>query len=159
MVAVAGAAGDDGVAARLVDTALDRFGRLDHLVNAVGGAPFVGSALTMGRDDFLGTVAVNTWPTVSLIQEAMARGLADGGGASIVNISSGSPAKTTPVMAAYAAAKSALNALTRTLANDLGPRGVPSTPSAPGSHAPTPLDRCGRATTGPPPVPTSCSAG
>ena len=131
VVAVPGAAGDDGVAARLVDTALDRFGRLDHLVNAVGGAPFVGSALTMGRDDFLGTVAVNTWPTVSLIQEAMARGLADGGG-SIVNISSGSPAKTTPVMAAYAAAKSALNALTRTLANDLGPRGVRVNAVSPG---------------------------
>ena len=57
VVAVPGAAGDDGVAARLVDAALDRFGRLDHLVNAVGGAPFVGSALTMGRDDLLGTVA------------------------------------------------------------------------------------------------------
>ena len=131
VVAVAGAAGDDGVAARLVDAALDRFGRLDHLVNAVGGAPFVGSALRMGRDDFLGTVAVNTWPTISLIQEAMARGLADGGG-SIVNISSGSPAKTTPVMAAYAAAKSALNALTRTLANDLGPRGVRVNAVSPG---------------------------
>ena len=131
VVGVAGAAGDDGVATRLVDTALDRFGRLDHLVNAVGGAPFVGSALTMGRDDFLGTVAVNTWPALALIQEAVGRGLADGGG-SIVNISSGSPGKTTPVMAAYAAAKSALNALTRTLANDLGPRGVRVNAVSPG---------------------------
>jgi len=130
VVAVAGAAGDDGVPGRLVDAALDRFGRLDHLVNAVGGAPFVGSALSMGRDEFLTTVTLNTWPTVALIQEAVERGL--GAGGSIVNISSGSPAKTTPVMAAYAAAKSALNALTRTLANDLGPRGIRVNAVSPG---------------------------
>ena len=131
VVGVAGSAGDDGVAARLVATALDRFGRIDHLVNAVGGAPFVGSALTMGRDDLVDTLALNTWPTISLIQEAMAHGLADSGG-SIVNISSGSPAKTTPVMAAYSAAKSALNALTRTLANDLGSLGVRVNAVSPG---------------------------
>ena len=77
------------------------------------------------------TVALNTWPALSLIQEAMARGLADGGGA-VVNISSGSPKKTTPSMAAYAAAKSALNALTRTLANDLGRRGVRVNAVSPG---------------------------
>jgi 3-oxoacyl-[acyl-carrier protein] reductase len=131
VVGVAGSTGDDGVPARLVATALERFGRVDHLVNAVGGAPFVGSALSMRRDDFLDTVALNTWPTVALIQEAMARGLAEGGG-SIVNISSGSPGKTTPVMAAYAAAKSALNALTRTLANELGALGVRVNAVSPG---------------------------
>ena len=91
----------------------------------------VGSALAMSRDDLLDTVALNTWPTLALIQEAMAHGLADGGG-SIVNISSGSPGKTTPVMAAYAAAKSALNALTRTLANDLGAGGVRVNAVSPG---------------------------
>ena len=50
----------------------------------------------------------------------------------MVNISSGSPKKTTPSMAAYAAAKSALNALTRTLANDLGRRGVRVNAVSPG---------------------------
>ncbi len=50
----------------------------------------------------------------------------------MVNISSGSPKKTTPSMAAYAAAKSALNALTRTLANDLGARGVRVNAVSPG---------------------------
>jgi 3-oxoacyl-[acyl-carrier protein] reductase len=131
VVACAGAAGAEGLSARLVETAIGRFGRVDLLVNAVGGAPYIGSALTMGREDLLGTVALNTWPAVSLIQEAMAQGLADGGGA-IVNISSGSPKKTTPSMAAYAAAKSALNALTRTLANELGARGVRVNAVSPG---------------------------
>jgi NAD(P)-dependent dehydrogenase (short-subunit alcohol dehydrogenase family) len=74
---------------------------------------------------------LNTWPTLALIQAAMERGLALGGGA-IVNISSGSPKKTTPSMAAYAAAKAALNALTRTLANELGPHGVRVNAVSPG---------------------------
>jgi NAD(P)-dependent dehydrogenase (short-subunit alcohol dehydrogenase family) len=123
VVAVAGSAGDPEVTARLVDTAIGEFGRLDHLVNAVGGAPFVGSALGMTEQDLMASVSLNTWPTLSLTQAAMAKGLADGGG-SVVNISSSSPQKTTPSMAAYAASKAALNALTRTLAHDLGRRGV-----------------------------------
>ncbi len=131
VVAVAGSAADDGVAEALVDAAIEAFGRVDLLVNAVGGVPFVGSALDLTRDDLLGTVGLNTWPALSLIQAAMARGLGDGGGA-VVNISSGSPLKTTPSMAAYAAAKSALNALTRTLANDLGRRGVRVNAVSPG---------------------------
>lgn len=117
--------------ALLVDAAIERFGRVDLLVNAVGGAPYVGSALTMKQEELLTTMVINTWPTLSLIQVAMARGLADGGGA-VVNISSGSPKKTTPSMAAYAAAKSALNALTRTLANELGGHGVRVNAVSPG---------------------------
>jgi NAD(P)-dependent dehydrogenase (short-subunit alcohol dehydrogenase family) len=131
VVACPGAAQDEALSARLVETAIERFGRVDLLVNAVGGAPYIGSALTMTREDLMTTVALNTWPALSLIQEAMARGLADDGGA-VVNISSGSPKKTTPSMAAYAAAKSALNALTRTLANDLGGRGVRVNAVSPG---------------------------
>ena len=131
VVGVAGPAGDPTVPARLLDAALDSFGRVDLLVNAVGGVPFVGSALDLSREDYLSTIALNTWPALALVQEAMARGLADGGGA-VVNISSGSPLKTTPTMAAYAAAKSALNALTRTLANDLGRQGVRVNAVSPG---------------------------
>jgi NAD(P)-dependent dehydrogenase (short-subunit alcohol dehydrogenase family) len=131
VVAWPGSAGDPEVPGQLVDLALERFGRIDLLVNTVGGVPFVGSALDLGRDDLLATVALNTWPALSLVQAAMARGLAEDGGA-VVNISSGSPLKTTPVMAAYAAAKSALNALTRTLANDLGGRGVRVNAVSPG---------------------------
>jgi NAD(P)-dependent dehydrogenase (short-subunit alcohol dehydrogenase family) len=131
VVACPGDAGDQSLPALLVEMAIERFGRVDLLVNAVGGAPYIGSALTMKRQDLMTTVSLNTWPALSLIQEAMARGLADGGGA-VVNISSGSPHKTTPSMAAYAAAKSALNALTRTLANELGGRGVRVNAVSPG---------------------------
>ena len=65
VVAVAGSAGAEGTAERLVDQALDSFGRIDLLVNAVGGVPFVGSALDLSRDDLLATVALNTWPVAT----------------------------------------------------------------------------------------------
>ena len=50
----------------------------------------------------------------------------------VVNISSGTVYKTTPKMIAYAAAKSALNAITKTLARDLAPLGVRVNSVAPG---------------------------
>jgi 3-oxoacyl-[acyl-carrier protein] reductase len=128
---VVGSMEDADTAARLVDAALGEFGRLDLLVNTIGGTRFRGTFETMSRDDLLDTVGFNTWPTVALIQEAMRRGLADGSGA-VVNISSGSPKKATPSMVAYAAAKAALNALTRTMAADLGPRGVRVNAVSPG---------------------------
>lgn len=131
VAAVPGSLEDDETPRALIRTALERFGRVDALVNGVGGSPYVGPVLSMGREDYLGTITLNTWGTIALVQEAMRHGLADGGG-SIVNISSGTVHKTTPTMSAYTAAKAALNALTRTLARDLGPRGVRVNAVAPG---------------------------
>jgi 3-oxoacyl-[acyl-carrier protein] reductase len=131
VVAVEGSMEDDTTAPQLIETAIEEFGRVDHLVNTVGGAQFVGSFEAMDRAGLLDTVSLNTWPTLALIQAALVRGLADDGG-SVVNISSGAPRKTTPSMAAYAAAKAALNALTRTIAADLGPRGIRVNAVSPG---------------------------
>jgi 3-oxoacyl-[acyl-carrier protein] reductase len=131
VTAVVGSMEDEATPGRLVDAAIDGYGQVDVLVNTIGGTRFQGSLEAMDRAGLLDTVALNTWPTVSLIQVALRRGLADGGG-SIVNISSGSPRKTTPSMIAYAAAKAALNALTRTMAADLGPRGIRVNAVSPG---------------------------
>jgi 3-oxoacyl-[acyl-carrier protein] reductase len=131
VVAVAGSMQDGATPSRLVEVAIEQFGRVDHLVNTIGGAHFAGSFELMDEAGLMNTVALNTWPTLALIQAALAGGLADGGG-SVVNISSGSPRKTTPSMVAYAAAKAALNALTRTIAADLGPRGVRVNAVSPG---------------------------
>jgi dehydrogenase/reductase SDR family protein 4 len=131
IVAVPGSLEDDNTVRDLVRAAVDSFGRLDVIVNAVGGAPYVGPFLEMTRADYLGTITLNTWGSIALVQEAMANGLGDGGG-SVVNVSSGTVHKTTPTMSAYAAGKAALNALTRTMARDLGPRGVRVNAVAPG---------------------------
>jgi len=131
VVGVVGSADDDDAPARLVDAAVSNFGRIDHLVNTVGGSPFIGPPLELDRDGLLAAVALNIWPGVALIQEAMRHGLADGGG-SVVNISSGTVHKTTPSMVSYKAAKSALDAVTKTFARDLGPMGVRVNGVAPG---------------------------
>jgi NAD(P)-dependent dehydrogenase (short-subunit alcohol dehydrogenase family) len=131
VVAVAGSAEDDDMAARLVDAALGSFGRIDLLANTIGGTRHSGPWEELDRQTLLDTFALNTWPALALVQEAVRRGLTDGGG-SVVNISSGSPKKTTPAMLSYAAAKAALETMTRTLARDLGPRGVRVNAVAPG---------------------------
>ncbi|HEX7459582.1 MAG TPA: SDR family oxidoreductase, partial [Acidimicrobiales bacterium] len=79
----------------------------------------------------LETVRINTWPTMALIRAALARGLAERAG-SVVTISSGSPRKTTSAMVSYAASKAALNAMTRTIAADLAPKGVRVNAVSPG---------------------------
>jgi 3-oxoacyl-[acyl-carrier protein] reductase len=131
VTAVSGSMHDESVVARLVSTAIDEFGRIDLLVNTIGGTPYRGPFDVMTEVDLVDTVRLNTWPAIALIQEALRHGLADAGGA-VVNISSGSPRKTTSSMVAYAAAKASLNTLTRTIAADLAPKGVRVNAVSPG---------------------------
>ena len=116
--------------AGLVERARESFGRLDIVVNNVGGAmprPFLDTSAGRMEQAFHFNVAT----AHALLRPAVPLMLEHGGG-SVVNISSGAPRKTTPSMAAYAAAKAALNALTRTIAADLGPRGVRVNAVSPG---------------------------
>lgn len=131
VTAVAGCAEEERTAERLVEAAREAYGRLDYVVNTVGGNRFRGSPRDMQKQDLMGTIELNTWGAVALVQAAIRGGLAEGGGA-VVNISSGTVHKTTPQMIAYAAGKSALNAITRALARDLAPLGIRVNSVAPG---------------------------
>jgi 3-oxoacyl-[acyl-carrier protein] reductase len=131
VTSVVGSAGDEGVADQVARAAIEEFGRIDLVVNTVGGATYRGSPRELGRRDLLDTFELNTWTALAVVQSALAHGLAEGGGA-VVNISSGTVNKTTPSMLAYAVAKSGLNAMTRTLARDLAADGVRVNGVAPG---------------------------
>src|SRR3954452_990521 len=72
---VAGSLEDDGIAERLVKTAVDEFGPLTYIVNTVGGARDISSPRVMSRETFLGTLALNTWPSIELVQIALDQGL------------------------------------------------------------------------------------
>jgi len=120
-VGLAGSMDSESATAMLCDCALEEFGQIDLLVSTVGGAPFPRSFDSINEAQLLETFRLNTWPAVVLIRAAMERGLADRDG-SVVVISSGSPRKTTSAMVSYAAAKAALNAMTRTIAADLAGR-------------------------------------
>jgi NAD(P)-dependent dehydrogenase (short-subunit alcohol dehydrogenase family) len=131
VVGVVGSMDTEEAVAVLTDRAIDAFGRIDLVVSTLGGAPYPLSFDTISEAQLLETFRLNTWPAVALIRAAMERGLGDDGGA-VVSISSGSPHKTTSAMVAYAAAKAALNAMTRTIAADLADRGVRVNAVSPG---------------------------
>ena len=131
VVGVVGSMDTEPAVEILTDRAIDAFGRIDLLVSTVGGAPYALSFDTISEAQLLETVRLNTWPTVALIRAALARGLGDDAG-SVVTISSGSPRKTTSAMVAYASAKAALNAMTRTIAADLAGQGVRVNAVSPG---------------------------
>ena len=99
-----------------------RFGRLDILVNVVGGtfrSPFA-DVSAKGRDAL---VAANfTW-LVEATQLA-ARRMAAGEGGSIVMLTSIEAHRAAPGFAIYAAMKAAVTHLARTLAVELGPAGI-----------------------------------
>jgi NAD(P)-dependent dehydrogenase (short-subunit alcohol dehydrogenase family) len=75
--------------------------------------------------------AVNVRATLLLIQ-AVVPGMVRRGGGSIISLSSVSGVVGTPRRSAYAATKGAVDAMTRSLAAELGPRGIRLNTVAPG---------------------------
>ncbi len=122
-IGIAGDVFDLATPQRLVDGAVERFGRVTHLVPNVGILHHYGPLLRIKRERFVDTVIGNTWFAVELIQRATQAGMDDANG-SVCVISSIGAEITSPVIAAYDAAKALLNALTRALARELGPRGI-----------------------------------
>ena len=108
--------------ARFFEGVDERFGRVDVLVNVVGGtfrSPFADLG-AKGRDAL---VSANfTW-LVEATQLA-ARRMADSGGGSIVMLTSIEAHRAAPGFAVYAAMKAAVTHLARTLAVELGPAGI-----------------------------------
>ena len=118
---------DEGQLREVRDEVLDRWGRLDVLVNAAGGN-VTGATLSgdetvfdLPREAFGEVFELNLVGTllpVQVLGEAITRG--DGG--CIVNISSMAAARAITRVAGYSAAKAAVENLTRWLAADLARR-------------------------------------
>jgi len=106
----------------IVDATLERFGRLDVLVNNAA-AHAAGPALEAGADDFDRVVALNYKAAFFLTQTALPALIASGSGR-IVNISSIGTIKTYAGAAIYNSSKAALDNLTRSWALEHGPDGV-----------------------------------
>jgi NAD(P)-dependent dehydrogenase (short-subunit alcohol dehydrogenase family) len=110
----------DQVAA-LVDGTVERFGRLDVVVNNAGGAPWADSATASARFNEK-IIALNLIAPFTVAQAAnrVMQDQKDGG--AIVNIASVSGTRPTPGTAAYGAAKAGLLNLTQTLAVEWAPK-------------------------------------
>ncbi len=125
-------AGDRG---RLVEAALALDGRIDICVNNAGiasGGPERQATL----ETFGAVMRVNVEAVFALTQEVATHMIARGAG-SVINVSSmfGLVASTPVPDAPYVASKSALNGLTRELANQWAPHGVRVNAIAPGWFA------------------------
>ncbi|HEY7072760.1 MAG TPA: SDR family oxidoreductase [Acidimicrobiales bacterium] len=104
----------------LVDTVVDRHGRLDVVVNNAGGGPWVDSATASPRFTER-IIALNLVAPIVVSQAAYRVMAAQDGGGSIVNIASVSGIRPSPRSAAYGAAKAGLLNLTKTLAVEWAP--------------------------------------
>jgi 3-oxoacyl-[acyl-carrier protein] reductase len=122
--------GDGGQAERLVDSVIDRFGRVDGLVNNAGKTQ-VGPFLSIEPDEWdevLQTDLTAAFHTIRAVLPSMV----ERGSGSIVNIASRLGQMGVTETAAYSAAKSGLIGLTRALAREFGPTGVRINAVAPG---------------------------
>jgi 3-oxoacyl-[acyl-carrier protein] reductase len=113
----------------LVDFALSRFGRLDVLVNNAGVAG--GSPLAEIDADHIDTHLSTNIVGLLYTSKHAAFAFSDQGG-SIINISSVNGISPVPGGAVYSATKAAVNAITVSLARELGPRGIRVNAVAPG---------------------------
>jgi len=113
--------GQDADCRKLVKAALDQWGRVDALVNNAGTTKFVKHPDLDGlsADDFLRIYRINVVGPFQMVR-ACAPALKAARGA-VVNVSSVAALLGTGSSIAYAASKSALNAMTYSFARVLGP--------------------------------------
>lgn len=123
-VTVEGDISQADTAQRVVDAAIDRFGRIDSLINNAG--IFIGKPFTdYTPDDFAAITAVNLAGFFHVTQRAVRQMVAQGGG-HIVNISTSlvDHADSTRPSALAALTKGGLAAVTRSLAIEYASRDV-----------------------------------
>ncbi len=108
-------------AASVVSATVERFGRLDTLVNNAGGSPQADAAVASPRFS-ASIVTLNLLAPLYCAQAANAVMQNQPDGGSIVNIASVSGLRPSPGTAAYGAAKAGLINLTQSLAIEWAPR-------------------------------------
>ncbi|WP_027133654.1 SDR family NAD(P)-dependent oxidoreductase [Geminicoccus roseus] len=129
MIGLVADAADPEDAARAVDMAIERFGRLDVLVNNAGAGAILplaeATAAQIERIFAVNVVGPSLLATAALPHLAAVRG-------TIVNISSTYGHRPAVGLAHYAASKAALEQLTRCWALELAPQGIRVNAVAPG---------------------------
>ena len=115
-----GSADDEAHQTAAVALAIERFGRLDHLVNNAAVNPQYGPLVDAELSAVRKVFEVNVTATLSWVQQAWRAWLKDNGG-SILNVASVGGIRAGAPIGAYNASKAALIHLTRQLGVELGP--------------------------------------
>jgi len=115
--------GDWDALEAVVNQVVEKFGRIDVLVNNAGMSPIAPSLLETSEALFDKIVDVNLKGPTRLTALVGTR-MGETGGGSIINISSIASTRPAPVTTVYSAAKAGLNALTAASAQEFAPMGV-----------------------------------
>ena len=127
---VQGDVADSGQVQALVDQAGEALGPISILVNNAG-ITRDGLVMRMSEEDFDAVIATSLRGAF-LCSKAVCRGMMKARGGSIINVSSVIGRRGNAGQANYAAAKAGLIGLTKSLARELGPRGIRVNAVAPG---------------------------
>ena len=135
-LAVATDVADEAACADMVSAAVERFGRIDVLVN--NAALF--NTIPIARGGFE-EIEVDEWDRVMTVNvrgtwlptRAVAPQMREHGSGSVINVSSGTALKGSAGRAHYVASKAAVLGLTRTMARELGKDNIRVNVVAPGS--------------------------
>jgi NAD(P)-dependent dehydrogenase (short-subunit alcohol dehydrogenase family) len=125
VVAVAGDIGRPGIGQRIVDAAIERFGRVDTVINNAG--IFISKPFTdYSDDDYDAITGVNLRGFFEVSRAAVAAMLSQDGGGHIVNISTSlvDHANSTVPSALASLTKGGLNAVAKALAVEYADRGI-----------------------------------
>jgi NAD(P)-dependent dehydrogenase (short-subunit alcohol dehydrogenase family) len=112
-----------GLAQAAVDAAVDRFGRVDVLVNDAASYPD-GLLLEMTQPEWDRVFAVNVTGSFMMMQAFARQCVSAGTPGAVVSISTGSVRSPRPGGAAYASSKAAVETMSKTFAMELGPHGI-----------------------------------
>jgi len=114
--------GMDADCRRMADETMKKWGRIDGLVNSAGTTKFAdhGDMEALSGDDFLDVYRINVVGPWQMVR-AVVNPMRSTGAGAIVNISSVAALRGTGSSVAYAASKAALNAMTLSMARNLGP--------------------------------------
>jgi NAD(P)-dependent dehydrogenase (short-subunit alcohol dehydrogenase family) len=126
-----GNAGSAEDAERVVGAVMERWGRLDVLVNNAVTNPEFGPLLSHSQRALDKVFEVNVKGPLTFIRLAVDAWMGANGG-SVINMASIAGLTPDPGMGAYAATKAALISMTRVLARELGPQRVRVNAVAPG---------------------------
>lgn len=129
---VVGDVADPEVPARAV-AAAEEAGGLWGLVNNAGISPYYHPATETTDDEWQHLLEVNLRAAAAFARESAKAMQARGRGGRIVNLSSIAAFAGLPALVGYNATKAALDAMTRTMAVELGPEGILCNSIAPGT--------------------------
>jgi len=117
---------------RMALQTLDRFGKIDVLVNNAGGPKHPVPLMEMSETEWDDVIGINL-KSVFLCSQVVAKSMIKRNKGNIINIASISAFVAYPLCAPYGASKAGVINLTQTMANILGPYNVRVNAVAPGS--------------------------